>query len=329
MKFRLSYLISTGIVAFWAVMMYTLVADRIIPLSNQESLIDVEVLRVQWMNIHQWMKIRRNGSEIGAMGLTIERNEPEMFPEGENSNFSLNQNLTIKQFGSKIRFNLTAHLSPVFNLESFAARGSGFGLEGEAQGFVEGGVIYFRIRYSSPGQPITEDSPWLYSWKDLGDGALSMQGAVESMMSRNSKLAVGETYSFESVNPLGGMQKQVAHVEVVEKTTITLSGEEKGAYRLETTMGSAGAGVSKRSSWVDRNGSMLRTELMMGYTAEQGNPSAIIQKYPWLGDNEVVPEFDREAFMLEAEESGAISTDSEALNGINFLQMLEPYSAGR
>ncbi len=305
-------------------MMYSLIADRIIPMASQERLIDEEVLELQWMNIHQWMTIKRNGTEIGAMGLTVERHEPETFPRGENSKFSLNHNLTIKQFGSKIRFNLTAHLSPVFNLESFAARGSGFGLEGEAQGFVEDNFIYFRFRYSSPGQPITDDSPWFYGMQELSGGALSLQGAVESMMSRNANLEVGTDYSFESVNPFGGMQKQVAHVKVVEKTTLTLSGDDKTAYRLETTMGTPGGGVTKRNTWVDRNGMMLRTELMMGYTAEQDNPASIIQNYPWLGDNETVPEFDRNAFMVKAREVDAISSDSDVLNNMNFMQLLEP-----
>lgn len=284
-------------------MTLSLVKDRILPerVRARTSLVDPEVLALQWSDIHEWAWIKRDGEVHGAMGLIITQNIPEdeKHIAIEETNYTLIQNFlvtaTILGIPQRIRTRVTMDLTPDFRIEKFIARARASIFQVECQGFVRDKVLYYQIRNLSLHVKNNENAPAIYGYMELDDNPLSLLEAVKPMMARYSHRLVGETYSFDAFNPFGSQTSRKVIVTVASEETLVYEGQERKVYRVDTKYDDI-----TRSSWVDEFGRTLRREILMGYIAEQGGRANIIKAFPKLGEELEVPEFDELDFMRKA-----------------------------
>ena len=275
---RLRKILAIAITLFWGCMMYSLAVKHVIPEHrlSRSSLIEPEMLALQWRNIEEWNWIRGDGKIRGASRLTIVKNQNfndiEQAPEHDAYILVQNMNVRIKlpMVGLETPFKtqLTVHLTPEFKVARFAAAVSLPILTMDVLGFIEGKRLYYRLARNK-AEP-------LYGTITLRE-PLSLLSAIEPMISRQMAVRVGESYTQEVINPLGNMRPLVAKITVAAKEKVEIDGKPQELFRIDTAIGEV-----TKSRWVNKSGETLRSDLFMGMIAERGSASTIARQFPDL-----------------------------------------------
>jgi hypothetical protein len=305
--------ISAAIVLFWLCMMCSLVAQRILTGRREakSTLIQPDVLALQWVDITEWNLIKKDGRTVGASFLNIAQERTASDQELGTAKFHVFQSMdvTVPVFGfsQSARMQAAVTLTPSFNVDDFSARIEVPPFAFRIEGFVEGRHLYFRLLQG--GEPV------LYQVLPLKNTP-NLLSAIEPMMARHTDLKVGESYAVDVVDPLGFVGNQRALVKIAKSENIRFGGVETPVFRIDTTVGD-----STKSRWVDIKGRTLRAELVNGLAAEAVSRHDALISYPRLDpdleENLTVPKLDRKEFIAKATEpSPELRQRSEALGDL-------------
>jgi hypothetical protein len=293
--------IPAAIVLFWGIMMASLFKDRILPerVRARQALVDDEVLAMKWNDITEWSWIFRQGRRCGASGLAIVQEKHPDREWREQVTYRLDQvtTLDVAALGRQqtIVMKIAVQLRRDFQVDFFRAQAVTPLLTLECEGFAEGNRLYYRLTHTVPGleqAPKTYD----YGYLEVGRQSLSMIDAVKPMMARHGNLVVGETYSLDTFDPFGGMNRQKAVVRVAGTEEIQIGQTKHDCFRLETTIGDI-----TRKTWVDGMGQTIRREILMGYIGETTTRAKVTKAYPALSEKVTLPELDRAEFRTHAQ----------------------------
>jgi len=304
--FLIRVLLPACIVVFWGGMTSSLVRDRILPerARAKASYVDAEVLSIRWQDIDEWAWIRKDGQTVGATAMSLERRVVEKPSPSHRASYLLTQNtvaaLPVLGLEQRVGIRLAVELSPEFFVERFSATVRAGPVRVRCLGFTKGKRLYYRI------EPPQGRADGVHGFLNMGDRPLSLQEALKPLFSRYFDLRVGESYTFEVLQPLGGASAGRVDVRIADEETIEQEGVEIRAFRIETTFN----GIT-RNAWVDQGGHSLRRELLMGFVAERGGAHDIRRRYPSLGDELAVPEMDEEKFLNRARENAVAPTGDE------------------
>ncbi|MFP4378957.1 MAG: hypothetical protein ACLFUS_00520 [Candidatus Sumerlaeia bacterium] len=319
-KVRWSNISPALITIFWLFMVYTLVAWHILPERRiaQYSLIDPRILAMQWQDVEEWNWIRKDGQTFGASRLTIEE---ELLPDDtppEEQTYMLYQNLDLRApilgLTKQIESAMTLRLNALFQVQDFVAVLESAPLRLEIDGYVDKKRLYFRVR--------TGDGDPAYLYLEL-ENPISLLAAVQPLITRHFDLQVGDEYTVPVVNPLGGMSKLDATVEVAAKESIEIDGKDVEVYRLDTTSREITRSRWVRSEGVNK-GVTVRAELFQGLVTERSTKAEIIQQYLELARELDIPEFDRETY-----EALAVPIGSDGTGGGMPLDLLGNMMGGQ
>ncbi|MBN1867702.1 hypothetical protein JW916_10455 [Candidatus Sumerlaeota bacterium] len=303
-------LFSTAIVLFWLCMMCSLVVQRIVPYHRdvKSTLIEPEILALQWTDITEWQLIEKNDQPVGAAFLHIEQDfipsEEELGTAGYWLYQAMDATLPVFGFSQRIRMYMAVNLTPSFNLDDFAARIEAPPLSFRVEGFVQDKRLCFRLAQRR--------KDILYRVIPL-KSVPNLLAALEPMMARHSDLKRGETYTVDIVDPLGTVGTQRAVVKSTGREEIEVGGRTIPVYRIETTLGEA-----TQTRWVDDRGRTIRSELFGGLVSELSWRGEALRLYPQINpdlqESLRVPTLDREEFLKRASEPSPESVQqSEAM----------------
>lgn len=306
-----SRLTSIGITLFWMAMIASLLFQHILPERRREraSLLEPEVLAMQWMDLHDYAWVQHNGRIVGAMMTRIERIQKPGVDPAENQGYRATQTaqvrLNLLGLRRDVRFKMALRLTPSFHVDDFAARIASGGLTIDCTGFVQDNALYFAIAPKG-GQAV---------YRSLAlRQPLSLIEAVRPMVARHFDLAVGQEYHTDVVDPVFGMRKGEVILKVAAREVIEHEGEKISAYRLDQTF----EGITK-SSWVNDRGITIRRELIQGYTLEKSNKPAVRSRYPDVLEDIEIPEIDRQAYIQNARTAPGALPDAPQFNALSLL----------
>ncbi len=294
--------IPAAIVLFWGIMMTSLLKDRILPerIRARQALVDDEVLATKWHDIAEWSWISRQGRRCGASGLEIVQEKRPNLEWRNQITYRMDQvtTLDVAAFGQQqtVVIKIAVQLRRDFQVDCFRAQAVTPLLTLECEGFAEGNRLYYRLSNIARGLEQTAQT-YDYGYLEVGKQSLSMIDAVKPMMARHGNLIVGETYSFDTFDPFGGMSMQKAVVRVAGTEEIQVGKTKHDCFRLETTVGDI-----TRKTWVDEMGQTIRREILMGYMGETATRARVGQAYPAMTEKITLPEIDRAEFKTQAKE---------------------------
>jgi len=283
---------SVFICLFWLAMMTSLVVQDILPGRRQarSSLVDPEILALQWVDLHDWSWIQRNNEKVGAMVSQVVSARQPGDADNENRGYIAIQNAeaTFSMFGLRrhVRFKMTLHLSPSFHVVDFVALITSRQLIIECAGFVRGNKLYYRIAPQGV-EPI-------YRFMDLKQ-PISLAEAVRPMIARHFDLEVGKEFRTDVVDPVFGMKRGQAILRVAAQEVIEQEGQQLDVYRVEQTFDKI-----TKNSWVTPNGVTVRRELIQGYMLEKSNKPAVLDIFPDIAHVLRIPDFHHLDFMQRA-----------------------------
>lgn len=313
------HVIAAAITLFWACMMFSLVVEHVIPerRAARSSLVEPEILAMQWLDVQEWNWIREKGVTRGAACLEIARNFEKLddsTPEDEAYVLIQNTDVRVKAplagFAVPLRTRLVVGLTRRLNVAKFAAIASFPPLTLRVEGFVSDNRLYYRVT--------GEGSEPLYGSVALRR-PLSLLPAVEPMIARHFDLKVGDSYTQEVIDPIGNLKPLRARVVVAAKEKIAWGGNEEEVFRIDSTIGDV-----TRSRWVSEKGATLRSELFMGLVSERAFKKDVLAAYPGLREELTIPKFDEDLFKKKAaENAGPNAPSPEALQ-----QLLGPMLRG-
>jgi hypothetical protein len=287
---------SIMIVLFWLCMMCSLVVQKIVPYRREvrATLIEPEILALQWSDITEWNLIRKGDRTVGASFLNIRQNgipaEAELGTAGFRVFQSMDVTVPVFGFSQRARIRLAVNLTPGFNLDDFSARIEMFPLSFRVEGFVQDLRLYFRV--ASGGENV------LYQVVPLKI-APNLLEAIQPMMARHTDLKVGESYAVDVVDPFGNVKEQRAVVKTVGREKIRIAEREAEVFRIDTTLGDV-----TKTRWVDDKGRTLRSELFNGLVSDIASRRDVLALYPRLNpdleESLRVPALDRAEFVKKA-----------------------------
>lgn len=313
-------ILALAVTLFWGCMMYSLAVRHVIPEHrlSRSSLIEPEMLALQWHPIEEWNWIRGDGKTQGASRLTIIKNFDDIEQAPEHDAYVLVQNMNVRMklpmvgLETPFKTQLTVHLTPEFKVARFAAAVSLPILTMDVLGFIEGKRLYFRL-LRNKAEPfhgtITLKEP------------LSLLSAIEPMISRQMTVRVGESYTQEVINPLGSMQPLVAKITVAAREKVEIDGKPQELFRIATTIGEV-----TKSRWVNKSGETLRSELFMGMIAERGSSSAIARQFPDLEKAKPLELPNLEDFKAKALQNAGAPGQGASPEAVQ--RLLEPFLGG-
>jgi hypothetical protein len=313
-------IIAIAIILFWACMMYSLMVKYVIPQhrENRSSLMDPLELAIQWVDIDEWNWIRQNNKTLGASRLTIVKNFDNVEQAPAHNAYVLIQNMDVHLklpmvgLDTPFKTKMTVHLTRDFRVSRFAGSASLPMLSMDVLGRIEETKLYYRV-IRNRGEPI-------YGILELKE-PLSLLSAVEPMICHQSDLKVGQSFTQEVLNPLGGMKPLVAKITVAKKEDVEVNGKLQSLFRVETTIGEM-----TKSRWVNERGETQRADLFMGLVAERGSGLAIKKQFPELGKEKFVPLDEIEGLVVKVRENAGKAGSGPSPESLE--RILEPLLGG-
>ena len=301
------------ITIFWLAMMTSLVVNNILPERRiaRSSLVDPEILALQWSDLYDWSFVTHDGRQVGGMVTQVERIRPPADQENVNLGYLACQNaeanLSILGMRRNVRFKLTLRLNSEFHVADFIAMIASQGVVIECAGFVRGNELYYRIT--------PKGATPVYRSLTLR-GPISLIEAVRPMVAKHFDLAVGQEFTTDVVDPIFGIENRKITLKVVEKTKIEHEGEEVEVFRIEQKFESL-----VKSSWVTKRGVTIRRELLQGYMLEKSNKPMVREAWPDLVKTLPLPALDRETFIKQAHAGNAQQAQPGAIPQFNILSL--------
>lgn len=241
-----SRIISAAIVLFWAIMMITLVRDRLFhrPQASPDSEYAASEVSAEWKNQEEWMRIFYKGLPIGAMVVSIVKNDDEQ-------NYFLSSRLMMEfkllAFKKSVMMAIGAEMDSAFILQRFAAKIRGEGKMWDIAGLYHEGRLLYKITSgegATAGELEMKRPP-------------SLLEAARSNLGRNLKLKAGKVYRIPVYDPIWGGGGGEAVVKIARREKILLGDETVNAWRVETTLN-----YFTTISWLDGEGNTLMRQLM-------------------------------------------------------------------
>jgi len=260
MKFKI---ISSAIVIFWLVMMFTLVRDRL--LSHAAKAVPSEVapslLAANWKDYEEWMDIYYKGLPIGAMTTSIRRgNEGQVYYITSR----LFMELKVMSFSARVRMALGAELDDAFVLQRFLAKASAGGSDWTMSGLFYKGRLLYRIEgggRDTVGALELEKPP-------------SLLEAVRSTLGRSLELKVGRVYQIPVYDPIWSSGGGMAEVRVVRMESIVIGEKRYNAFRVETILNKYVSVV-----WLDNDGCTLMRQILPDVIMKRAEKDEVITRY--------------------------------------------------
>lgn len=290
---------ATAVTLFFGVMMFFLFRDHVIPNWNRGGGIDVDrnILTDSWSNQDEWMEIRLDDMELGAM-----RSAAEWEEEGDY--YTLTAHLQINASGLiKARVLTAARLNHRLELENVRMRAHvpPFGkaplppgqLDAEVLpdgayevlALARGQVLHLRIKSTAGGEEAASHHEIRLAHP------VTMADTLMPIF-RGRMLTEGVTYTIDVYDPLWGNKAGKVEIKYLGDEIQNVGGKAESVKMIELRM----AGT-RTLLWVDENGTVLRREIPLFASSTAGpaeefrgsslvlerlDPSNARKKYPDL-----------------------------------------------
>ncbi|MBN1477770.1 hypothetical protein JXA47_13540 [Candidatus Sumerlaeota bacterium] len=265
-------LISLLITAAWLAMMALLVHDHLLPhpIGRDAAEVAPPDLADDWVNIHDFMVIQRQGRSLGASVFALER-----LPDG--SGHTVSERLRLDVGMTDLTLEGAAELDADLQLERLWARLSSplfrFTLRGQVDGdrllLVLNGPLGQRHFSQTLGEPIT------------------LLDAARPRMFESIELEPGRSYRIPSADLFGQFAVSDLVLEVRDYGLVETHQGSLPAYEIATEY----AGVAS-SVWVDEDGRLIRQPLWGDIVLERSAKRFLEIHYADLLEPAVVPDFD-------------------------------------
>lgn len=248
-----SRIISVLIVAFWLVMMFSLVKDRLLPQREAMRLteVDVAALVTEWEDIDEWFNVNTEGRTIGGMRLTMYETQR---PVGFRADLNFIMNLRVFRRDLQVWVRGAAQLDTLFNLDHIELSMAAWNV-----------MMDMRARAMPDGRLLVEIKPDDTQIPERFvvplDREISLMDAVRSIALRRMELQLGQSYSIPVIDPIYQMRRGDMILTVENYDFVHLLGEDEPRQVLRLT--SRFGGFDSRL-YVDDEGRIIRRQLMPG-----------------------------------------------------------------
>lgn len=285
----LSFVVGLAVTLFFATMMFLLWRREVGSNYTVRQLgISPDFLTATWVDQDHWMWIERGGERIGAYHMAVRliesTSEFELLARAQMQLNAFNMTLPLA-------IDLDVDMNRRFEMEDFRGMLKLGPQRLDAQAFVEGGHLYYRI--AGPEQFIAGGGT--ASVMAL-DHPVMLQDAVRPIVTQSGRLEVGNRWTTRASDPIVGRFDIAIQVEVIDVETIELDGEPVEAYRvIETAEGNT------VTSWYDSEGNLLKSDLGNGLVLTRTTRDEVLEEFPSFRMPAAFPQIDRAAIIDEAE----------------------------
>ena len=290
-------------------MMYMLLIKEIWPgrTLGQEKFVMPEAFVANWQDLDEWMEVKYKDMPLGIVRTQIQRIKGGYFLAGSRLHITL-------PFGV-LRMSLSADgaalLDSKMTLEMAALDCDLINQKVRFEAAVSGDALYYTLTTNGAltggGRLLLAAPPSLYP-------------AARSMLARNFKLQVGQTYDVQVFDPLWTFGSDMARMRVLKREQVPTGGASKemvDAFKIETTFNEM-----KSYSWVDDQGRTVRHQLGMELILSRIETAEARRTYPQMDkplvapivNNDKLREFTKSNPSLRVN-NGALSILRDALGG--------------
>lgn len=235
--------------------------------------ISEDLLSVTWVNYDQFMKIERNGEEIGAYILQVERDDLALTYD-----MYSRTRMKIKAFGQEVpvAMDLYIFMNELFEMQTFQAEVTFFSQKITIEAFTEGTKLYYRM--SGPPELIRDGEAASFN---VLEQPVMLADAIMPVVTQSDRLRVGKVWQTMASDPLQGRYDIPVTVEVVGKEEYPISEDRsRTVYRVEETVHASADMEIKTVSLYDPLGKVLRTENeQTGLVMIRVNQDEVYEKY--------------------------------------------------
>lgn len=144
-----------------------------------------------------------------------------------------------------------------------------------------------------------------------------MAEALRPTLGRRMKIQTGEKMSAPILDPLTGRNRGTLTIEIGEKDTLTLDGQQVEGYKVVSSVGDI-----KTTMWVDDAGQTIRRQLVGGLSMERTTRDKALAHAPSLEQPVEIPQLDPADFKgIPTVREGDAQSGSSA-GGLGMLEAL-------
>ena len=283
---------SAAIVLFWAVMMWQLLANEILPrrMLGSEDFVTAEQFLEDWTDIDECHEIFYNDRSMGVFRVQIVRDSPYAFQAA----CRVRASFPLGPLTAHLKADALADLDHRLTLQDAALDCSVF----MQRIRVEASVIQEAFHYA-----VFQNDELTDSGRVLLPNPPSLFQMTQSIMARE-ELEVGKMYMAPVFDPIWRFGGGVAVVKVLEKTTLQTRYQDAPAevYVLETTFNQM-----KSTAWVDGSGRTLRQAFGRNLQLEWIPREVALARHPDLDPPLGSPDIRRDLLMALRDRPGQSS----------------------
>lgn len=286
--FTLSFWVSAAIVAFFGLMMFLLWKREMGERYSVRGLgISPDFLQATWMDYDQYMWVDQSGTRLGVYALTLQRDDQEKIYE-----MAIRSRLTMKVLNTPmpIRLDGLVVLDERFVMDTFQGTLNAAGEQISLEAFTQGLELFYRVQ----GPPVFVPDGGIAARTVLTSPVI-MADAIQPLVTQGRKLRPGEKWSTRASDPISGRLDMIVTVQVEAEEYLDMDGYSVRAFRVRESSKDV-----VTTSWYDREGMLLRTDLGNGLVLTRADREEAWQLYPGLKVPPNFPDIDRPAMIAQA-----------------------------
>lgn len=265
-----SALVGFLITAFWLIMMFTLLRDRILPQRQQAALaartVAPATLTGDWKDSEEFMVVKMGPKEVGGAITSVRRVIQGQVP-AYMAEFRFGVGLNLLGVVRPATIRARAELDSQFDLNRFALIADLSSYKLEVAGLARNEELLVETRQ---GGRVMRARYRL-------DRRITLLDAVRPVVGRNFKIRPGNSIALPVVDPIWSMDHGTLQLTVGDPEEITLDGKKVTAYPLKARLNDFTS-----TSWVDSSGATLRRQLAGSITMEQAPPGRVRSAFAQL-----------------------------------------------
>lgn len=249
--------------------------------------ISPDLLTVTWVNYDQFMWVYRGEERVGIYSLQVRRAD-----NNRDYILSSRSRLTLNVLNQvvPIKMDVLVNMNRLFELEELQGHVDFAGQELALSAFTDGLLLYFHAR----GPELLVPNGSSHARVELPEPVM-LADAIRPVVAQSDRLKVGAHWSAVATDPISGKFQVPVSVDVRAIETLEIDGVATELFRVSETSGEA-----RTTSWYDRYGRVMKSDLGNGMTMIRANEQEVYAQYSELSKRLEYPKLEREGIRAEA-----------------------------